>query len=135
MTRPGAVLRAIIGCGILLTLFLVAMALKPLAIEPFNRSKCRSQLSAIGQCILLYANDHGGKLPADLGAMAREEDAPGQVFICPDSDTLEPSNLNFDSVAPWVNAHSDYIYVGAGMKMPSPPGDNYSTWQNVVWAY
>jgi prepilin-type processing-associated H-X9-DG protein len=93
--------------------------------ETANRVKCASNERQIGQAILLYANDHQGSYPPDLGTLIKTEDITAQVFICPSGDTKVPPGLNTpDQIAQWVNDHADYIYVGKGMMMTtSKPTD------------
>jgi prepilin-type processing-associated H-X9-DG protein len=84
--------------------------------ETANRVKCASNERQIGQAMLLYANDHRGNYPPDLGTLIKTEDITAQVFICPSGDTKVPPGVNTpDQIAQWVNDHSDYIYVGKGM--------------------
>jgi prepilin-type processing-associated H-X9-DG protein len=135
MKRPAAVRLTRIGIAVLLGLFMVGLAFKLFVVESLNQIKCASDLSAIGQCILLYTNDHHGHLPADLGTLAWEEDIIAEVFICPDSDTVAPSSLPQAQFVAWVNTNSDYIFVGAGMNFPSPPTDIYTNWKEIVLAY
>jgi hypothetical protein len=69
----------------------------------------------IGQGCLIYANDHKQQLPPDLGAISKEEELVPQVFISPfHNGAPMPPGLDPDQVAAWVNANSDYIYLGAG---------------------
>jgi prepilin-type processing-associated H-X9-DG protein len=95
--------------------------------EILNRRKCASNLSAIGQVILLYANGHLGKYPPDLGTLAKEEDVAVEVFVCPSSRTRIPPNLSWPQSYAWVNFNSDYVYLG-----PDIPAGSQS---RVVVAY
>jgi prepilin-type processing-associated H-X9-DG protein len=110
-----------IGIVILPFIVLAYFAVQRFAIEPFDEWKCASNLSALGQTMLLYANDHQSNLPPDLGTLAKEEDIIAEVFICPDSNTKVPANLPFEQLVPWVNANSDYVYLGAGMQWRNDP--------------
>ena len=85
--------------------------------ETANRVKCGSNMRQIGQGILLYANENKGKYPPDLGILVKTEDLTPEVFICPTGNNGFPrgANLAIDDQVKWVNEHSDYIYVGAGM--------------------
>jgi prepilin-type processing-associated H-X9-DG protein len=97
--------------------FLASILLPSLnrAREQANRVKCASNMHMIGNGILLYANDHKGKYPADLGTLLKEEDLPAQVFVCPtEAHATPPGPANPDAAAKWVNENSDYVYVGAG---------------------
>jgi prepilin-type processing-associated H-X9-DG protein len=101
--------------------------------EPMNRWKCATNLSAIGQALFLYANDNHGALPPDLGTLAWDEDAVAIVFICPSSDTTVPSDLSPAQLIPWVNAHSDYVYLGAGRTLA--PAPNIPNNPKIILAY
>ncbi len=38
------------------------------------------------------------------------------VFVCPSGDSPKPPKFNNpDEAAKWVNEHTDYVYLGAGM--------------------
>jgi prepilin-type processing-associated H-X9-DG protein len=102
---------------ILLLIFFIALAMTlPPALEHMNRWKCAKNLSAIGQIIMLYSNGHQHCFPPNLGTLALEEDATPAVFICPDSGTSAPENLPPDQLVDWVNAHSDYLYIGESIR-------------------
>ena len=102
---------------ILLLIFIVAVVVTlGRAREQINRRKCAMNLSAIGQSVLLYSNDHQHNFPPSLGALALEENAAPAVFICPDSGTSAPQNLAPSQLADWVNAHSDYIYIAQSIR-------------------
>jgi prepilin-type processing-associated H-X9-DG protein len=87
--------------------------------ETANRVKCGSNMRQIGQGIMLYANENKGKYPPDLGILVKTEDLTPEVFICPTGGNAFPrgANLSIDDQVKWVNEHSDYIYVGAGMNV------------------
>jgi prepilin-type processing-associated H-X9-DG protein len=103
--------------GLLLILVAVCVAVIGSEVrKSLNLSKCRSNLSAIGQAILVYWNVHHGQFPPDLGSLAVEEDITPAVFICPDSETSDPGSLQGEQLAAWVNANADYVYVGAGLE-------------------
>jgi prepilin-type processing-associated H-X9-DG protein len=87
--------------------------------ETANRVKCASNMRQIGQGILLYANDHKGKYPDNLGQLVVAEDLTAQVFVCPSGSKNVPMDIiraPKDQQGDWVNQHSDYIYLGAGKK-------------------
>jgi prepilin-type processing-associated H-X9-DG protein len=90
--------------------------------ERFNRWKCASNLSALGQAIFLYQNDHKGKYPPDWGTLAKEEDiAVAQLFICPSSHTSAPANMTWTQMYDWINSNSDYIYLGPDFPSSNDP--------------
>lgn len=89
--------------------------------ERANRVKCASNLRQIGQGCLLYANDHKGQYPPDLGTLVKEG-LNEETFVCPSGDTQVPPDVrgNPDKAAAWVNQHGDYTYLGAGKKENLP---------------
>jgi prepilin-type processing-associated H-X9-DG protein len=92
--------------------------------ELANRVKCGSNLRQIGQGMLLYANDHNGQYPPDLGTMLKELDMNPQVLICPSSGNDVPADVlagGPDMIAVWANQSSDFEYLGAGLKNDTPP--------------
>ncbi len=135
MKKRSLVLRLTISFVVLVSIFSTYIALQRFVLEPLNRSKCAHNLLGIGQTILLYRNEHKGDLPPDLGTLAHDEDIAVQVFICPDSDTQAPSNLQPDQLVTWVNANADYTYLGTGLHLDSDsdhPADNVD---HIVLAY
>jgi prepilin-type processing-associated H-X9-DG protein len=94
--------------------------------EMANRVKSASNLRQIGQGILLYSNEHRGKYPATLGDLAITEDLGWQVFLMPQiyaPATPAPTRDNLKALAAWVNANSDYVYLGKGKTSASAKPD------------
>ena len=89
--------------------------------EQANRVRDMSNLRQIGQGILLYSNDHQGNYPPDLGTLVKTEDLTAMVFVCPSANTRPPGGMTPDQSADWVNANSDYIYIGANLKQGADP--------------
>ena len=86
--------------------------------------------------MMMYSNQNrGGELPPDLGTLALDQDITPEVFVCPDSGTTVRSNVPHDQLATWVNAHSDFVYVGAGMSVLSVATKSSPKPEQVVWAY
>ncbi|MGD0462682.1 MAG: DUF3352 domain-containing protein [Tepidisphaeraceae bacterium] len=96
---------------------LVASILIP-ALDRARRQALRVQsmnnLHQIGNAIVLYSNDSGGKYPPDLGTLASSQNLPINVFVRPGSANRPPPGLTPDQAADWINHNSDYIYIGAG---------------------
>ncbi len=88
--------------------------------ERAERVKCASNLRQIGQGVMLYQNDNK-KYPTTLGDLF-ETDLNAEVFLCPDSGKAIPADIARDKkkYAEWVNANSDYVYLGATMKAADP---------------
>jgi prepilin-type processing-associated H-X9-DG protein len=77
----------------------------------------------IGMACLLYASENNGKFPPDVATILRTQDITWDVFVCPDTATSRPANLNApDDVINWIAGHTDYIYVGQSLTSTSPPG-------------
>jgi prepilin-type processing-associated H-X9-DG protein len=91
-----------------------------------DRVRCASNVRQIGQAILNYSNDNMGRYPPDLGTLVKTQNLPVGDFLCPSmpGGGSAPSNfaqLTRDQQAQWVNEHSDFIYLGAGMRQGEPP--------------
>jgi type II secretory pathway pseudopilin PulG len=74
-----------------------------------------SNLRQIALTIQLYANDHDGKLPPDLGATYSYVGTP-TVFLAAEhagAVELPKASANAAQTAQWINANTDYVYVGA----------------------
>lgn len=90
-----------------------------------NRVKSASNLRQIGQGIMLYAADHKGAYPANLGTLVTDVELNADVFVSPLSTTRVPPqirNAPRDQQAAWINANADYLYIGANAKPTDGPG-------------
>jgi general secretion pathway protein G len=108
---------------------------------------CNYHLHQVSVGLLLWASDHDGRYPPDLGTVAAaEKDAPPlEAFVCPASGGVLPKDwrtMNGKARAAWVNAHTDYVYVGAGKGITLGPDkpllydrddDHGGTLMNVVF--
>jgi prepilin-type processing-associated H-X9-DG protein len=79
--------------------------------------KCSSNLKQLGNAMLLYANDFGGRFPDSIGGLM-EEDITPQVYVCPLSNDT-PAALGPTTQATAANiesgGHCSYIYLGKGL--------------------
>lgn len=73
-----------------LRLGLIGLALTPVEIvtlrwarQKADAIKCQSNISAIAQCVFMYANNNHDQLPPDLPRLAVEEGLGPGVFFCP----------------------------------------------------
>ena len=83
--------------------------------EQANRVKSASNLRQIGMGAIMYANNHNGRFPPDLGTIAADQDLAGDVFRNPRVDAHgPPPPADPKQLAQWVNQHADYVWVGAG---------------------
>src|SRR2546421_370576 len=63
----------IVVAVVALALTIVLPSLSRRKSSPF-RDKCHKQLRAIGQAMMLYANEHSGRYPADAGELIVDQD-------------------------------------------------------------
>jgi prepilin-type processing-associated H-X9-DG protein len=85
--------------------------------ETANRVKSGSNLRQIGQGVMLYANDHKGSNPPDLGTLLKEEELTPEVFIAPQTEKMVPPDVRTmtrEQQAAWVEQNADYVYLGKG---------------------
>jgi prepilin-type processing-associated H-X9-DG protein len=75
----------------------------------------------IGLGVMMYANEHKGNFPPDLGAVAGSQDIPASSFVQPGTGKVPPADLTGDALAAWVNENTDYVYVGAGKNFRAGP--------------
>ena len=68
-----------------------------------HRNKCLRQLRALGQAILMYANENHGLYPPDLRALRRSQDISLEFLCCPAMHDAHATESNPD--------HADYIYL------------------------
>ena len=100
--------------------------------ETANRIKCASNMRYIGQEMLLYSNEHKDQYPPDLGTLLATQDVAPEVFVCPSGSSSAPPAGDFlkpdgtpdgPKLKAWVDANSDYTYLGAGRTNSSPAED------------
>jgi prepilin-type processing-associated H-X9-DG protein len=75
--------------------------------------RCQSQMSALTQCIFMYANNNGGQLPPDLITLASEESVPPPVFVCGRSHDMVASSVAGMSTP----GHLSYTYLRSGNRL------------------
>jgi prepilin-type processing-associated H-X9-DG protein len=120
----------VLGClGLLIAPALLIAILLPslnMARERANQMRSAANLRWIGQACMIYSNQYGGAYPPDEGALLSGGMTLSQ-FVSPPSTTSVPLNLSSSQEAAWVDANSDYVYLGAGKNNAMPP--------NAVLAY
>ena len=117
VSGSGAGSGIVIGEASLMTSILLPSLGK--ARETANRAKCASNEHQIGLGLLLYSNENNGRMPDDLGTLVKAEQLSPSVFICPTGNNQLPANvmaMTPDEQVAWVNEHSDYVYLGKGLK-------------------
>ncbi len=92
--------------------------------EAANRIKSSSNMRMIGLACMMYANEHGDKYPDDFEDILRTQDITIDIFVSPRTATslpaVPPGADRATIQGDWVNEHSDYIYLGRGLKSTSP---------------
>ncbi|MFI5378677.1 MAG: malectin domain-containing carbohydrate-binding protein [Tepidisphaerales bacterium] len=84
----------------------------------------------IGQAMSLYWNDHRW-YPPDFGTLYSTTNLTLETFINPRGSTPLPSgNLTAEQKVAWVNASTDYIYVGAGKGANTARSDDVLAYEN-----
>ena len=95
--------------------------------EQRKRVQSAAHLRQIGLAALLYANGLKSRaLPPDLGTLLKEQGLRPDVLLNPRMGTAVPltvKNAPKAEQARWVNEHSDYLWLGAGLTS----SDNAST--------
>lgn len=83
--------------------------------ELAKRTKSAANLKTITMGAIMYAHDHNGKLPDDLGElMAGGYIDSAEVFLHPDSPVEPPAHADKAELAKWVVNNTDYVYLGKG---------------------
>ena len=89
--------------------------------ERTNRVHCASNLRQIGQGIVLYANDHGGRLPDDLSLLVLHADLDPGALVCAASIEERATGNTTEEVAAnsLKREHCSFIYLGKGLVFPA----------------
>lgn len=75
--------------------------------------RCQSQMSALTQCVFMYANSNHDQLPPDLITMASEESVSPSVFVCGKAqDTVAGSVAGMSTAG-----HRSYTYLRGGNRL------------------
>ena len=87
------------------------------------RVYCANNMRQIGLAAIMYANDNQGHLPDDLGTLVAASDLVPAVCQCPsvEHDQNPPAGLAGAALAAWVNANTDYVYLGWGRLAKDDP--------------
>lgn len=84
-------------------------------------AKCSANLKSIGNALLEYANDNGGRYPDSLDPIAEAPiRIPLETFVCPasaDEKAMRVATLN-------DGGHLSYIYLGKGRKREEMGADD-----------
>ena len=79
----------------------------------------------IGQGCWIYANEHQGKLPDDLGTLFLNEDLTAEVFVCPSTSDTPAAGPTTQAVVTnmLLPGHHSYIYLGKGLTVKTATPD------------
>jgi hypothetical protein len=87
-------------------------------------SQCSSNLRAVGDALLVYANGHAGRYPANLQDLcAGPSGLTADLLICP-ATMEEPSwsRVPLPKATELVaHGHLSYVYLGKGLGLDAPP--------------
>ncbi len=127
--------------GILIALVLPAINQARMAAK---EAACKSNLSQIGKCILIYRNSHKDAMPNRLrdlltAGLLTSEDS----LICPSDDSRgmadngppDPNDLNkrmFPKVHEYEDGPCSYFYEFSGTECATSPPDGWS-WNSWLW--
>ncbi len=79
----------------------------------------QTNLRQIGGAMQDYSADHsGGRYPVTMSALYQGYQVPISAFANPRGTTVVPE-LSGDAAVAWIDASTDYIYLGAGMSYGS----------------
>jgi prepilin-type processing-associated H-X9-DG protein len=144
--KPFTYLELLIVVGIVA--LLVSILLPSLNRDRYssNRVKCSSNLRQIGQALLLYSVDHGGRYPDSFDELLVAMNDPGfeQVFCCPDTNDTPAAGPTTQAVAANLTAggHLSYVYAGRGWTSTTATADvvlayeplsNHGDGINILW--
>jgi prepilin-type processing-associated H-X9-DG protein len=83
-----------------------------------------ANLREIARAMQFYANENRGRYPATAGLLVRTQDVEAARFVNPRSSTVPPpTGQTSEEAGAWVDAHSDYVYLGAGRSLAAPDDD------------
>jgi hypothetical protein len=88
--------------------------------ETAKRVSSASNLRQIAMAATLFANDNNGRMPDDLGSLLATADFSPEVFVSPRTSKSVPEDIlaaGQQERMLWVNASSDYLYLGKGLAM------------------
>jgi prepilin-type processing-associated H-X9-DG protein len=86
------------------------------------RVSCGSNLRQLGQAMILYANENGGRFPATIADLLTQ-DITSRVFVCPSTNDTEAAMAQTpQATAANVTAggHLSYVITCAGFRDPPP---------------
>lgn len=113
----------------LVLLLIVATALLPSLRPPTdrgqNRTQCLANLRHIGTAIAMYASEHNGICPPNLGSVSIYVPQP-RAFVCPSSPQQPTTASSPDAIGAAVNTVPtccSYVYYGAGRTHAQLPPD------------
>jgi prepilin-type processing-associated H-X9-DG protein len=98
--------------------------------ERANRVHCGSNLRQIGQGLMLYANDHKGRYPADLVTLIFETDLNPEVFVCPSSNDEKATGPTTQALREDFAKPHRCSYIYCGNMSANSPADMVLAYEN-----
>ena len=138
-TRLGRAGTVLTGFGwILGTMLVLWPARDPHDSDVRRQNRCASNLRQIGQAMLLYANEYGGRYPDRPEDLLFSPDISPEIFICPSSDHVPATGPSTRAIREAVasGGHFSYVYVARGLTsqeagpdhvLAHEPRDNHTT--------
>jgi prepilin-type processing-associated H-X9-DG protein len=120
--RPLAVVGILLNSlvFILISALLLALPRRQSPQEVANRVKCASNMRQLGMAIYVYASaTKSGRLPDDIGTVVADTAMVPSICLCPsvEREQKPDSGLTGAALAAWVNANTDYVYLGWGRRV------------------
>lgn len=121
ISSPGRTGRRAVQALVLAGIVIVVAALVLSALSrskySLNRVKCAANMRALGQAIMMYANNNQGQLPDSLATLCESQDISPAVFVCPASDDRPADGATTQAVRDQFAAQGyvSYLYLGSGL--------------------
>ncbi|MGA2499642.1 MAG: hypothetical protein ABSH20_18045 [Tepidisphaeraceae bacterium] len=83
-----------------------------------------NDLRQVGVGLMMYSTDHQGKFPADLGQLVLNGYVAADALVSPRGKKVpvDVSVAKPEVQAAWVNANTDYVYLGSGLNANAGAG-------------
>jgi hypothetical protein len=112
--------KSLVGIGAVSAVTSIAVPALAKAREAARRTQSMSNERQICLAVMMYATDHKGTLPPDLGSCLQYVGGSLRIFLDPDADSTIPpevQNGNADAKAAWINDHADYVLLIPNQKL------------------
>lgn len=86
--------------------------------ESARQAACLSQMRQLAMALYMYANEHKGHLPPDLGSLLPYFDGNALLMICPEAqNNLSSAPADPQARPRWVDEHTSYEYLMPNVKL------------------